>query len=135
MNQKKFETLMAAAESVGGDYAKGYQRGLRRHHHGESFGTKEEHKQWLSLSDHRQELGDGYRDGFAGKPPRGFHGNIGNLNAQGDLPANSTLQMRLNSQLKSSYVKQAQKEGLKLTEWVLKTLNEKVAESGEKNNG
>lgn len=126
MNQKKFETLMAAAGSVGGDYEKGYQRGLRRHYHGEKFGTDEEHKQWSSLSGHRQELGDGYRDGFSGKPPRGFHGNIGNLNAQGDLPADSQLQVRLNKRVKAAFVKQAQREGLKLSQWVNKTLESAV---------
>ncbi|MDC9589810.1 hypothetical protein PSI23_11000 [Xenorhabdus sp. XENO-10] len=52
-------------------------------------------------------------------PPQGFHGNIGNLNAARALPADSVLTIRINSR----YVKQAQREGLKLSEWVLKYLN------------
>ena len=123
MNEQKFKTYMIAAESIGGDYLRGYQRGLRRHHHGDNFGTESEHEQYLNLSGSRQTIGDGYRDGFAGKPPVGFHGNIGNLNASGELPADSQLQVRLNSQIKSRYVKQAQRENLKLSQWVLKTLD------------
>lgn len=122
MNEGKFKTYMAAAETIGGDYQAGYQRGLRRHYHGEQFGTEAEHQQWLSLDGHRQDLGDGYRDGFEGRPPRGFHGNLGNLHAQGELPADTQIQIRLNSQLKARFVKQAQREDMKLSAWVLKTL-------------
>lgn len=114
---------------MGGDYAAGYRRGLRRHYHGEIFGTPTEHEKWLHLSGYRQEMGDGYRDGFDGKPPRGLHGNIGNTNAQGELPADSQLQIRLNSAVKSAYVKQAQSEGMKLSSWVLKTLSAAVSEN------
>ena len=123
MNEHKFKTYMLAGKSVGGDYAAGYQRGLRRYHHGENFGTEADHLKWVSLDGHCQERGDGYRDGVAGKPPRGMHGNIGNLNAQGELPADSQLQVRLNSQVKSRYVKQARRESMKLSQWVLKTLD------------
>lgn len=58
--------------------------------------------------------------------PGGVHGNIGNLNAQGELPADSQLQVRLNSQIKARYVKQAQRENMKLSQWVLKTLDSAV---------
>lgn len=126
MNESKFKTYMMAAETIGGDYCTGYQRGLRRFYHGENFGTHQEHQQWLTLDGHRQALGDGYRDGVQGKPPTGFHGNIGNLNACGELPADSQLQIRLNRQVKARYVKQAQKEGMKLSQWVLKTLDEAI---------
>lgn len=126
MNESKFKSYMMAAETIGGDYLSGYQRGLRRFHHGEDFGTLQDHQKWLTLDGHRQELGDGYRDGSNGKPPKGFHGNIGNLNKQGELPADSQLQVRLNSQIKARYVKQAQREGMKLSQWVLKTLNDAI---------
>ena len=50
------------------DYWTGYQRGLRRRYHGESFGTDEEHELWLSLKGDsdpaRDERGRGYRDGY-----------------------------------------------------------------------
>ncbi len=126
MQESKFKSFMAAAQALGSEYGEGYRRGVRRHYHGEQFGTDTEHEQWMKLKDHQQELGDGYRDGVAGKPPRGFHGNLGNLNAAGVLPADSHLQVRINSQIKASYVKQAQRENLKLSEWVLKTLNTAV---------
>lgn len=123
MKESQFQSYMAAAQALDSEYKSGYQRGLRRHRHGDNFGTDDEHEQWLNLTGHRQELGDGYRDGFEGRPPRGFHGNLGNLNAQGDLPADSTIQFRVNSQIKASYVKQAQREGLKLSAWIIKTLD------------
>ena len=133
MNEGKFKTYMCAAKTIGGDYAAGYQRGLRRHYHGEQFGTEAEHQQWLGLDGHRQELGDGYRDGVEGRPPRGFHGNLGNLNAQGELPADSQMQIRLNSQVKARYVKQAQREGMKLSAWVLKNLDAACQDSDHEN--
>lgn len=123
MKETQFKSFMAAAKVLCGEYSDGYRRGLRRYYHGETFGTDDEHEQWSKLKDHQQELGDGYRDGLAGGPPRGFHGNIGNLNAQGDLPADSSIQFRVNSQVKSSYVKQAQREGLKLSAWIIKVLD------------
>lgn len=52
-----------------------------------------------------------------------LHGNTGKANAAGDLPADAQMQIRLNTSLKNKYVKQAQKEGLKLSQWVIKTLN------------
>jgi hypothetical protein len=121
MNEGKFKTFMVAVESIGGEYAEAYKRGLRRHYHGES-----EHKAWLELNGSRQELGDGYRDGFSGKAPRGFHGNIGNANAQGELPADSMIKFRINSQLKSAFVKQAQRENMTLTEWIIRNCNERI---------
>ncbi|OXS14893.1 hypothetical protein CGX12_11780 [Zobellella denitrificans] len=133
MNEGKFKTYMYAAKTIGGDYAAGYQRGLRRHFHGEKFGTEAEHQQWLALDGHRQELGDGYRDGVEGGPPRGFHGNLGNLNAQGELPADSQMQIRLNSQVKARYVKKAQREGMKLSAWVLKTLDAACQDNDHEN--
>ncbi len=73
MDQTTFTNLMNQSKLVVSDYAAGYQRGLRRLYHGDSFGNVEEHEQWLSLGtgeDPRIELGRGYRDGFAGRPPQ-----------------------------------------------------------------
>lgn len=72
MDTTEFKRRMARVRYLSGDYAAGYQRGLRRLHHGESFGTDAEHAQWMSLGqngDHREELGRGYRDGFSGAEP------------------------------------------------------------------
>lgn len=72
MDEKQFRTAMLRARAIGGDYASGYQRGLRRLYHGESFGTAEEHSRWLALGldgDPREDLGRGYRDGLAGERP------------------------------------------------------------------
>lgn len=55
-----------------GEYWFGYQRGIRRLQHGESFGTDAEHDLWMSLAnehggdDSRKYRGLGYRAGFAG---------------------------------------------------------------------
>ena len=50
----------------------GYLQGLRRHYHGEAFGTANEHKLWLSLKDETADnakrlRGVGYLMGFEGK--------------------------------------------------------------------
>lgn len=75
--RKQFEHKMARARtmlSIGSndsEYWIGYQRGLRRAHHGEYFGTREEHNIWLASIDSTDELrkmrGQGYRDGLTGK--------------------------------------------------------------------
>jgi predicted HicB family RNase H-like nuclease len=54
------------------------------------------------------------------------HGNTGNNNAGGELPADAQLQCRVPIQFKNEWVKAAQAEGLKLTPWVIKTLNAAV---------
>lgn len=83
MNENTFKTYMSQARVISSDYTTGYQRGLRRHYHGEKFGTEAEHEQFMALglitenmnskqavlSASRSELGRGYRDGFDGLPP------------------------------------------------------------------
>lgn len=70
-----FESEMIKAQTMRdadpgrADYWSGYQRGLRRAHHGENLGTAEEHSLWLSLvtddDESRRERGYGYIDGLA----------------------------------------------------------------------
>lgn len=120
MTEEKFKAYMLAAREVGGEYRAGYETGLRAHHHGEQFQVTGGIDAWMQYGGERSE---GFRQGYAGKPPKGFHGNIGNLNARSELPADAQLQVRLNSQVKARYVKQAQRESLKLSEWVIKTLD------------
>ena len=55
MTRQAFEHEMTKAKTLAhlGDrpeYWAGYQRGLRRRFHGETFGTLDEHKQWLALA-------------------------------------------------------------------------------------
>lgn len=128
MNDQKFKAYMEAARTLGGDYSAGYQRGLRRHHHGENFGTAAEHERWLAMDGHRQEQGDGYRDGFAGLPPRGMHGNAGNRNAAHEVTPDSHLHIRVPSSKKAAYVKAAQASGMKLSEWVISRLDAGINE-------
>lgn len=107
-----------------GDYARGYQKGLRKHYYGEIFGEPGEHEKWIAMSGYRHELGNGYRDGFAGEPPKGMHGMTGQQNAiKADEPASSVLTVRVTPHDKARWVKTAQHNGLKLSEWVIKTLN------------
>ena len=86
----KFASLMRRADTlrrvesdpVKSDWWVGYMRGLRRAHHGESFGTASEHQMWLSLGEitdemnskqavltaSRAALGLGYRAGLTLEP-------------------------------------------------------------------
>lgn len=70
MTESEFKKLMKLARSVDSDYITGYERGLRRHYHGENFGEPGEHETWFGMTGHRQAQGEGYRDGFAGRNPR-----------------------------------------------------------------
>ncbi len=76
MNEQQFQSEMTRAETfrrlatdpIQADYYAAYIRGLRRQHHGEQFGTAEEHELWMGLSDDpdpsRAARGRGYRDGL-----------------------------------------------------------------------
>ena len=61
--------IMKSVEPQKTEYWIGYERGLRRAHHGENFGTSAEHTPWMSLSidldDSRAQRGLGYQDGIA----------------------------------------------------------------------
>jgi hypothetical protein len=77
MTRQRFEHEISRARTFQGlepdraEYWTGYQRGLRRAFHGENFGTPAEHDLWLVAIDDsdtmRQQRGQGYRDGLAGK--------------------------------------------------------------------
>ncbi len=68
MTETEFRSRMIASSLMtGSDYRIGYQHGLRCNYYGQSFSPPEVHHRWLMLGG---ELGDGYRDGFRGAPPR-----------------------------------------------------------------
>jgi hypothetical protein len=73
MDEGWFRTLTRRAQLTGDrDYAMGYLRGWRRHHHGENVDSPGEHARWMSFGldgDPRVDLGRGYRDGVAGREP------------------------------------------------------------------
>jgi hypothetical protein len=73
MNEVAFKREMVKTKTMqqnsdNPEYWVGVQRGLRRGHHGEKFGTEEEHQLWLSAADDadetRRQRGKGYRDGL-----------------------------------------------------------------------
>jgi hypothetical protein len=69
MDESRFHQLMRRAKLISSDYAAGYQTGLRRHYHGETFGTESDHEVRSRMGldgDPRVELGRGYRDGLQG---------------------------------------------------------------------
>ena len=82
MNQPEFERNMRGAKALqtiasdfpndnGQDFWQGYQRGMRRHYHGEKFGTEQEHARWMLLADEYRDIarrfrGLGYWAGFDG---------------------------------------------------------------------
>jgi hypothetical protein len=72
----EFSTLLRRADTLRrheddptrAEWWVGYMRGLRRAHHGETFGTQAEHELWMSAADaddpSRAALGRGYRAGL-----------------------------------------------------------------------
>ena len=74
MNFDTFFRYMNQAKTMSGDhpdYYAGYQRGLRRHYHGDQFGTEEEHQKWMDPSRYGAPtlMQRAYSDGFAGLAP------------------------------------------------------------------
>lgn len=70
----RYHSMLLEAEAIGGDYASGYGRGLRRLRLGDRFGTDAEHERMLALDPEdedrsRADRARGYRDGFAGRRP------------------------------------------------------------------
>ena len=71
-----FASLMRRADTlrriepdpIRAEWYAGYMRGLRRAHHGESFGTETEHQMWLAQAESHYELraalGRGYHAGL-----------------------------------------------------------------------
>ncbi len=106
MEIREFKNYLSRARIIGGDYAAGYQRGLRRHHYGEKYGEPEQHETWMRLGldgDARTGEGAGYRDGLAGKPPRGL--------GPGRPMMESEPQKRRNISLSEAHAKKAQRIG------------------------
>lgn len=72
INLNGAETFRRLAESNELSFWEGYLRGVRRHYHGEIFGTDDEHALWMNLltnrtSDTRRRYrGLGYQCGFNG---------------------------------------------------------------------
>lgn len=68
------DALRRATDGVESEYWAGFLRGLRRAHHGATFGTEAEHALWESLAgssdETRDARGRGYGDGLAGRWPR-----------------------------------------------------------------
>ena len=52
------------------------------------------------------------------------HGNVGNNSAKKEVTADSQIQMRVTRDEKAAWVKQAQAQGLKLSAWIRKKLND-----------
>lgn len=55
------------------------------------------------------------------------HGNTGKRNAAKEITKNSQLNVRIRSETKALCVKKAQKDGVKLSAWIQKTLDEAVS--------
>jgi len=56
--------------------------------------------------------------------PTKAHGNVGNNSAKKETTADSQIQMRVTRDEKAAWVKQAQSQGLKLSAWIRKKLND-----------
>jgi len=68
VTENEFKALMIQAQCLtNGDYLRGYQQGLHHHYHGKNFGIDEKKAHWHNSNGYREK--QGYRDGFAGKPP------------------------------------------------------------------
>ena len=66
---RRADTLMRVeSDPIRSSWWSGYKRGLRRAHHGDSFGTLAEHELWLSAAESsdpsRAALGRGYAAGL-----------------------------------------------------------------------
>ncbi|MBA7644304.1 hypothetical protein ES703_52046 [subsurface metagenome] len=77
MELSKFRILLGMAKSMyklesenlnhkKAEFWYGFQRGIRRHYHGENFGTDQQHEKWMNCDDgeYRKQLQAGYRAGF-----------------------------------------------------------------------
>jgi hypothetical protein len=116
MDRKFFEAMIRFAKEQGDDYSMGYQRGLRRAFHGDSLFVQGGHEKWLCLDDER---GEGYRDGFSGKNHKDSHGLTGRpSNAKKDNPKQGAVQLRVDMDKKSAWVRYARSNGMSLSKFL-----------------
>ena len=118
MDEARFQSLARRAKLLTSDYGSGYQRGLRRHYHGERFGTPDEHAKWMRLGvngDVREELGRGYRDGFAGNEPEPLRGRPALPDGEGKT---ARVEWRTTDDQKAKAQRLADAAGMSLSAWL-----------------
>jgi len=122
INENTFKLYMQVAKSHDNDhYINGYRRGLRRHYHSTQFDTEDHHARWMAQTG---EQGQGYRDGLAGMPPRGYRPA-----SEDDQPAEvatSVIHINVPRNLKAACVRDAQRQRMKLEQWVADAISEKL---------
>ena len=122
ITEAQFKAFLRAAKETEGEYSLGYQIGLRRHYHGEAFNVPGASPDAYRALD--SERGEGYRDGEAGKRPRGTHPNLGNDHARRETEtATDILTLRAKPSDKERWIIAACQERLTLSQWVIKHLN------------
>lgn len=114
---ERVERFLEAASTVGADYLKGFTDGLNNNQliaGKQATHTNIKHPAYaLDAND----FGEGYRDGYGGRAPRGFHGALGNSYGAKGLETNTVVQIRINSEIKEKYESQAKETGVSLSDW------------------
>lgn len=132
MEQAVFEKLIAGARiaaHVNADYARGYELGARRAHHGIEFDSRRGlHADWVrrgTRHDPRPLLDErrGYRDGFAGRRanPEGTS-TRGTETRTGSVALN----LRIPSALGERLAAAAEARGVSQSAWVRDAIEEKL---------
>jgi hypothetical protein len=75
MTEREFSFKMAQAKSRSSQspcpgYYEGYVKGLHRFYYGPSYGTLQDHEEWLSRAYRGTDQGRGYQDGLQGIRPK-----------------------------------------------------------------
>lgn len=118
MDESLFRARMRRAKGLSSDYGVGYQRGLHRLHFGEGYGEPGQHEKWMALGlagDSREELGRGYRDGFAGEEPNPLRGRPPLPEGDGKT---ARVEWRTTAQRKEQAQRLATEAGLSLSQWL-----------------
>lgn len=124
MDKKLYDAYKAAVENETRAYKVGYEFGLDRHFFGIEKVSNEEHEKFMEMDGRMKERGEGYRDGYVGKPPRDVHRGIGNKNRQiGEEKREKYMAVRVTDKMKKTYKDQAKRQGMDLSEWIIKTLD------------
>lgn len=120
MNETRYNAYLKASETLSPTYCTWYKQGLE-HHMATLKATDGAEPVYMGPPDNKECL-EAYSTGRAGKPPKGFHYNIGNKH--NSIVTNDTnMNIRLPSKSKADYMKQAEAAGMTLTAWVTSHLD------------
>lgn len=129
MDERTFKQYMRLARDIEGPYRAGYIKGIRRHYYGEQYQIEPIAIERLPDISKRGAEAVGFLDGIAGQKP------AYSTNSPDSSQQMTTIHFELPKSMKSSYVRAAQAQDMKLIPWIISACNARLKDSSSFNSG